>query len=192
MQTLESLVKDLEKIALEGGATSIKRIKPQDVVVAQWVRSKCHTGCRHYGKRFHCPPYSPTPEETRQVLQDYSEALLIEFANLERDKLREAKGPPMIHTTLYNMERAAFLKGYHKALVYEAGPCVLCKKCPAEELEHLTLSDKKLCKHPKEARPAMEAAGIDVYSTIRRAGFEIHVVTDRSEPFKVFGLLLLE
>jgi predicted metal-binding protein len=98
----------------------------------------------------------------------------------------------VIHTTLYNMEIAAFLKGYQKALVYEAGPCSLCKKCPAEELNHLTLSDKKLCKHPKEARPAMEAAGIDVYSTVRRAGLEIHVVRDRSELFKVFGLLLLE
>jgi predicted metal-binding protein len=192
MQTLESVVKDLENIAVEGGATAIKRIKPQDVVVAQWVRNKCQVGCRHFGKRFHCPPYSPTPEETRKVLQDYSEAVLVEFANLERDKLREAKGKPVIHTTLYNMERAAFLKGYQKALVYEAGPCALCEKCPAEELDHLTFSDKKLCKHPKEARPAMEAAGIDVYSTVRRAGLEIHVVRDRSEQFKVFGLLLLE
>jgi len=38
----------------------------------------------------------------------------------------------------------------------------------------------------------MEAVGIDVYSTARRAGFEIHVVREKSEPFKSFGLLLLE
>ena len=35
MQTLESTVKDLEKIALEGGATAVKLISPQDVVVGE-------------------------------------------------------------------------------------------------------------------------------------------------------------
>jgi len=192
MKTLEAVVKDLEASALEGGATTVKLISPQDIVVAQWVRNKCQIGCRHFGKRFTCPPYSPTPEETSQILQGYNQALLVEFANLQRDRLREEPGKSMVHKTLYNMEITAFLKGYQKALVYEAGPCVLCKKCPAEELNNLTPSDKKLCNHPKEARPAMEAVGIDVYSTVRRAGFEIHVVRDRAEIFKCFGLLLLE
>ena len=192
MQPLESLVKDLEAKALEGGATAVKLISPRDVVVAQWVRNKCQVGCRHFAKRFTCPPYSPTPEETIEVLRSYNQALLVEFADHYLDRLREEPEKSMLHHTLYNMEITAFLNGREKALVYEAGPCVLCKKCPAEELNNLTIFDKKLCSNPKEARPAMEAAGIDVYSTVRRAGFEIHVVREKSEPFKSFGLLLLE
>ena len=70
-------------------------------------------------------PFSPTPEETTQVLKSYSQVLLVEFANLELDKLLEAKGKPVIYTPLYNMEKFAFLKGYQKALVYKAGPCRL-------------------------------------------------------------------
>lgn len=192
MQTLQSIVKDLETIALEGGAAAVKLISPQDVVVAQWVRNKCQVGCRHFAKRFTCPPYAPTPQETAEVLQSYNQALLVEFADRYLDRLRQEPEKSMFHNTLYNMERTAFLSGYEKALVYEAGPCVLCPECPAEKLENPTIFDKKECLRPKEARPAMEAAGIDVYSTARRAGFEIHVVREKSEPFKSFGLLLLE
>ncbi|MDO8635308.1 MAG: hypothetical protein Q7R34_03555 [Dehalococcoidia bacterium] len=34
--------------------------------------------------------------------------------------------------------------------------------------------------------------GIDVYQTVRQAGFEIHVVREKSEPYTSFGLVLLE
>jgi len=192
MQILDSIVKDLEAIALEGGATAVKLISPQDVVVEQWVRNKCQVGCRHFAKRFTCPPYSPTPQETAEVLKSYEHALLVEFADRYRDKLREEPEKTLLHRTLYKMEITAFLAGYVKALSYDAGPCALCKECPAEKMENPNPFLKRECLKPKEARPAMEAAGIDVYSTAHRAGFEIEVVRDRSEPFKSFGLLLLE
>ena len=41
-------------------------------------------------------------------------------------------------------------------------------------------------------RPAMEASGIDVYATVRAAGFELEVVTTFDETIKTFGLLLLD
>ena len=192
MPKLEPLVKELDTLALEGGATAVKLISPQDVVVAQWVRTKCQFGCRHFGKRFTCPPYSPTPEETAKTLQSYHQALLVEFANLDREQLRHEPKKNMVANVLGSMERAAFLSGCERAFAYEAGPCVLCPECPAEKLENPNLFCKKECRRPKEARPAMEAAGIDVYSTVRRAGFEVHVVTDRAELFKCFGLVLLE
>lgn len=192
MPTLESIAKDLEAIAFEGSATGVKLINPENVVVAQWVRNKCQVGCPHFAKHFSCPPYSPTPQETIEVLRSYHKALLVEFGNRYRDRLREEPEKNLVHRTLYNMERTAFLNGYEKAFCYEAGPCVLCDKCPAEKLAAPSLFLKKECNHPKEARPAMEAAGIDVYTTVRRAGFEIHVVRDKSEPFKAFGLVLLE
>jgi len=192
MQKLDSIVEDLEAIALEGGATAVKLINPQDVVVEQWVRNKCQVGCRHYAKRFTCPPYSPTPHETADVLKSYKHALLVEFADRYRDKLREEPEKTLFHRTLYKMEITAFLDGYVKALSYDAGPCVLCKDCPAEKMENPNIFLKRECLRPKEARPAMEAAGIDVYSTARQAGFEIEVVRDKADPFKCFGLLLLD
>lgn len=188
----EAIVKDLEKIALEAGATGVKLVRPPDVIVAQWVRTKCQFGCHFFGKRFTCPPYAPTPKQTAESLRSYEKALLVEFANLYRDRLRADPRSHPIHDALYRMERVAFLSGYEKAFSYEAGPCTLCPDCPAEKLDKPNLFQKKECRRPKEARPSMEAAGIDVYQTVRRSGFEIHVVQHKSQPFKVFGLVLLE
>ena len=43
-----------------------------------------------------------------------------------------------------------------------------------------------------EARPAMEACGIDVYATVRRAGFEIDVVRTMEQCPNYFGLILVD
>jgi len=190
MQTLESVIKEVESIALAEGASTVKQIDPKDVVVAQWVRNKCQFGCQYFGKRFTCPPYAPTPDETLTSLKSYHRALLVEFPPRYISQMQSGKD--MIHNALSRMERTAFLSGYERAFGYKAGPCRLCKECPAEKLESPNLFCKKECKYPKEARPSMEAAGIDVYSTAHQAGFELNVVRSREEPFKSFGLLMLE
>jgi len=48
------------------------------------------------------------------------------------------------------------------------------------------------CRHPHDARPAMEACGIDVYATARKHGFTINVVRSHSDPQHYFGLVLVE
>ncbi len=191
MKEIELIVKELEEIALAGGATAIKRIEPKDVIVAQWVRNKCMFGCPLYGKRFTCPPYCSTPEETAAILSGYQDALLVQFSDLLREKQKVEPGRSMVHKVMYGMEKTAFLSGYEKAFAYKAGPCVMCVECPAEKLESPGPFYKKLCKLAKEARPSLEAVGVDVYGTARRAGFEIHVLRERTEKFKCFGLLLL-
>lgn len=47
------------------------------MVTAEWVRLKCQFGCGGYGRRLTCPPYSPTPERTRAVLDEYGVAILV-------------------------------------------------------------------------------------------------------------------
>ena len=48
------------------------------------------------------------------------------------------------------------------------------------------------CRHAEQARPAMEACGIDVYATARKHGFTINVVRTRRDPQHYFGLVLVE
>jgi len=189
---MEKIVKTLETIALEGGATAIKPISARDVIVAQWVRNKCSFGCRNFGNRFTCPPYAPTPKETADTLLSYHKALLVEFGKFHLDLLKKESALKMVQKVLNDMERTAFLCGYEKAYSYTAGPCALCPECSAQKIEDPNLFHKKECKHPREARPAMEAASIDVYTTVRNAGFELQVVENESQAFKFFGLLLLE
>jgi predicted metal-binding protein len=86
-----------------------------------------------------------------------------------------------IKETVADLEREVFLAGYYKAFSFGSGPCDLCEEC---NLEH--------CLHPYRARPAMEAAGIDVYATARGNGFSIEVVRDTSCPQNYYGLVLIE
>ena len=81
------------------------------------------------------------------------------------------------------LERHIFLSDYPKALGLGSGPCSLCRgPCAFDEG----------CTHPEKARPSMEACGIDVFSTVRAHGFEIHVVKSTDEKGHYFGLVLLE
>ena len=82
---------------------------------------------------------------------------------------------------LPELERAAFLAGFHKAFAMPSGPCFLRKTC-----------DLASCQHPELARPSMEACGIDVYRTARASGLPIEVYADVDAEENYHGLLLLE
>ncbi len=166
----------------ELGATDAKMIKPSQVVVRDWVRMKCRFGCDDYGKRLACPPFGPTPEEFRRVLSEYGSAVLLKFDTApHKSEKRVLAYEQGIHGMVVRMEREAFLKGYYAAFGLAAGPCPHCSECNLKE-----------CEHPDIARPSMEGCGVDVFATVRNAGFEIRVVQDRSEKPTFYALLLLE
>ena len=161
----------LRKQAMGLGALHAKVIPTQEVFTASWVRWKCRFGCDGYGSNRLCPPHSPSPDETRRMLDEYQRAILIHCAAY-----------PDVRPLIARLEREAFLGGFYKAFGFACGPCELCPACAFE----------KGCRHPEQARPAMEACGIDVFLTARRAGFPIEVVTSRSCRQNYYGLLLVE
>jgi predicted metal-binding protein len=155
------------------GAADAKIIAPATVVTAPWVRLKCQYGCGGWGRRLTCPPYSPTPEQTRNVLDCYSTAILVHIPG--DSKLRSIK------QIVSDLEREVFLDGNYKAFAFGSGPCDLCDEC-----------NLRFCEHSSQARPAMEAAGIDVFATARANDFRIDVVRDYSCPQNYYGLVLVE
>jgi predicted metal-binding protein len=159
----------LQKIT-DLGVREANIIDPKTVETASWVRWKCRFGCGGYNSSLMCPPHSPTPEETRKVLDSYKWAILFEAGRLDTKEVAT------------KMEPEVFLSGYYKALGLGAGPCRLCSSCAFDEG----------CRHPDEARPAMEACGIDVFATVRKHGFTINVVKTYKDPQHYFGLILIE
>lgn len=154
----------------ELGAVDARVIDPASIITAAWVRLKCQFGCGGYNGGLCCPPYSPTPDETRKVIDCYNRAIIIHC---------KANGDPKkISVTL---EREIFLAGFYKALALGDGPCRLCEKCNMEK-----------CIHPREARPSMEACGIDVYATARGNDLPIAVVTDRTCDQNYYGIILVD
>lgn len=155
--------------AKELGAKGAKIIPAKSIVTAEWVRLKCQFGCDCYGRRLTCPPYSPTPEQTGKMLSRYKYGLLI-----HGDEHTDISG------IIPALEKEIFLEGRHGAFGMGAGPCELCPKCP------------KFCKHPHEARPSMEACGIDVFSTARANGFPIKVLEATACKGDYYGVVLIE
>lgn len=166
--------------AVELGAGAAQIIRPDQVVVAEWVRLKCQYGCGGYGMCLTCPPHSPTPEVTRQMLRHYRQALLLRVEGTGWEE--EDRQCRRLNEVVAALERELFLAGYHQAWGMGAGPCTFCETC--------NLSGP--CRFPHQARPSMESCGIDVYTTVRQAGWEIEVVQTPEAPFRLFGLVLIE
>jgi len=164
------------RLAKEMGADGAKIIGTRNVFVRDWVFLKCKFGCDGFGERLTCPPRSPSPEITRRVVSEYACGLLMHF-------VRDPQSKKQINITKLaaELERKIFLDGYYKAWAMGCGPCLICRVCDLES-----------CRHPKDARPSMEACGIDVYATARKAGFPIQVVTDYDQISNRYALILIE
>ena len=160
----------LVRAALAKGALGAKVIDPATVETGEWVRWKCQFGCGGFGSSLVCPPHSPKPTETRKLLDGYKKGIFFESSLGETKKIAA------------ELERELFLAGHYKALGLGAGPCQLCEACAFDDG----------CRHPYEARPAMEACGIDVFATARKHGFTIDVVRSHDDPQHYFGLVLVE
>ncbi|HTY89663.1 MAG TPA: DUF2284 domain-containing protein, partial [Methanocella sp.] len=192
---LDLLEKELRDMALKSGASDLQFIMPSQIVTAHWVRLKCQFGCKNYGTRYTCPPYSPSPEDTRDVLDEYSKAYLIKyegflgFDEYPPVRLNDAMTDLSLHVckAIYEMERHAFLSGYYKAFSYGAHRCRRCDVCEV-------VQGGKGCRFPVEARPSLESAGIDVFQTAKNAGMYTEVVPDKvimkPEQLPTFTLLL--
>jgi len=154
----------------------VKVIDPRSIVTAEWVRMKCQFGCPGFGMSHCCPPHSPTPEVTRRVIDSYEKAILL------HRKLKRGERSKGFNETAVRLEIEIFLDGYYKAWSMGSGPCRLCKEC----------DPNGPCKHGYEARPSMEACGIDVFKTARGNGFPIEVVRTHEEERNIYGVILVE
>jgi predicted metal-binding protein len=162
------------------GMSRAKIIDVSSVVTGYWVRMKCQFGCGCYGTRWTCPPYSPTPEYTKNMLAEYSKGLLMQIEDIPAKK--EPKIRAQLEHCVADLERELFLDGYYKAFGMAAGPCRLCRTC---DITHY-------CKYPEHARPAMEACGIDVYQTARNNDFTLEVVKSEDVCCSYVALILIE
>lgn len=181
----------------------LRKIQASQVIIANWVRFKCRYGCPGYGKHLCCPPFAPSPDETRRVLAEYQVAVLAKFQakpdpNVDVKRTHHRLWSPVMqmHKTVFEMERRAFLSGCYKAFGMYALPCTLCETCVVEEKiesgDEISLQDSIKCRHKDMMRPSMEACGIDVFQTIKNAGYETRVLNEYHDQIEIFGMILLD
>lgn len=195
-ESIRNLLTNLQNIHKD-----FKLISTDLVVVSEWVRFKCRYGCPVFGQRLSCPPFSPTPEETRRLLAEYKTAVLVhsqtspdpDFTpNQSRQHMRDCR--TKLHTAIIEMERAAFLLGFYKAFAMGATPCTLCDTCVIREKSNNSRIDdfRALeCKHKDIMRPPMDAFGIDMFQTVKNAGYSIRVLKSYTDAADLYAMVLI-
>ena len=165
------------------GYTDFQWVEPKEVVVSQWVRTKCMFGCGNYGHNASCPPNVPSIAEVRQLFAEYSTMAIFHFSHaVDKPEDRHAwtRG---INQELLTLERELFLAGHYKAFLLCCDSCHLCDDCSGT---------RETCKIPRSARPSPEAMAIDVFATVRKVGFPIAVLTDYTQAMNRYAFLLIE
>lgn len=173
----------IEQKCIKHGFSDFKWIDPEKIVVSQWVRMKCLFGCNEYGQTATCPPNIPSVSECERFFRDYKEAIIFHFdKKVDKPEDRFA-WTRKINLKLLKLEREIFLSGFEKAYLLFLDSCNICQECPGEKEE---------CKEPKMARPTPEAMCVDVYSTVRKMGYPIKVLSDYSQKMNRYAFLMIK
>jgi predicted metal-binding protein len=154
------------------GFTCARVIKTSAIAVEPWVRLKCQFGCSNYDQSPSCPPYALDEVKMAATISRYKHALLVQGTPPSR----------IFHEKLLALEKVLFLGGHPEALAFGAGPCPVCPSCV----------NGGRCRFPEKLRPSLEACGVDVYETARRAGLQLKPVQHRLAYVKYLGLVFFD
>jgi predicted metal-binding protein len=198
LQTLIAAAEDF-------GADRAAPLPAVAVVVDERVNLKCRVPlCSGYGHNLMCPPAVMPAAATRDVLHKYGDALVVQLdipitqgcvdeqlsgktyadSRSDADQIEGLKESQNRFAHLMtDLERTAFKLGYRYAAAFSGGECVLCDECVGQD------SGEK-CRHPFEARPSMEAVGIDVVATAEAAGLSVELPAEDHPAWT--GLLLID
>lgn len=180
-----SLIQRLLKKGKNYGLTAIFPFSVDKIVVAEWVRLKCHYGCSRFGSNWTCPPATPDSAKVREILNEYEVALLLVgtkncsdfYLNNDRKRFSQVR----CWKGTISLERMLFLEGYYKAFSLVGECCALCKEC----------AYPNKCRFPQEKRPSVESFSIDVIGTLRNLGTTSKIATHINETYNYYGILLL-
>jgi predicted metal-binding protein len=183
----------LIRTAIKQGATEAKIIPAREIVLDERVILKCQVPlCNEYGRHLLCPPNSPSLAQFREALKKYSKALLLQLRT-PKDQLGTKSGESLkdaiyawaneLHEIVHGVEKLAQELHFTFAAGFIGGACKLCTPC-------VGVQSGRPCKHPFKARPSMEAVGIDVHLTARKAGLGFSFDIENEVVWN--GLVLLE
>lgn len=197
---------ELVKEALSLGATRVYLIKTEDVPIT-WKATLLCLDCKVSNiprmRRWSCPPYSRTPDETGNILKKYKKALLV---NLEcsfpplTNYNWNTKNPLIhiaqkifihllykrLHLMMIKLQKIAIKKGYG-AYGYGSSPCHACLICAHSW--YITGGYRGKCKKPHMFRFSAEASGIDLYSLAKLCGIPLEIPP--KEKMQLMSLILL-
>jgi len=205
----------LEKTALELGCAEAKVIPTDQIVVEDRVRLRCMIGCPTYGNNLRCPPYTPSVDTFRKILNDYSVAMVIrikppeisgellekyEPKDGEEFRLWDRYQDPVTETSTIWTDFSQIYKSMLMVLLeleraaFKQGHSLAtaffggkCMLCEKCNVEG------GICLNPLMSRFASEAMGINLLKTAKNADMELKFSTsDNPVPITPMAILLID
>ncbi len=176
-------IEQIDALVISQGFADFKWIDPQAIVVAYWVRMKCKFGCASYAKKATCPPNTPSVEDCQHFFEEYSRAIVLHFQMVAPDPAQRKTMNSRVNLELVKLENAIFMAGYPRAFMLLMAPCSICAECPPNRAD---------CTKPEIARPTPEGMAIDVFTTVRKLGYPIDVLTDTSQAMNRYAFLMID
>ncbi len=179
------MIKRLEKLkasALYLGGSDAKIILTEKIPIEDEIIDFCRDPlCESYGQSFYCPPYAMKPKELKTIIADYDNALVFKIDVASKILLSKARFNEFrkIYEIAAHLEAAAIEIGFSRSMGFAAGSC---KPVFCSEYQCQALVNGKTCRFSDIARPSMEAVGINVFKLARSVGWEIHKITEASDP----------
>ena len=182
-------IKTLLALADTAKAKGCREAEPlltREIVVDPRVRLKCRLNlCGQFGRNLMCPPKVWTLDETLAILTRYTFSLLMQITReAEPNEYQTVfdREKAAMNAIIVNLEQDAFRNGFSLAVGLGCGHCQLCQECADEDCP-------PVCRLPSQARPSLEAVGIDVEKTCAAAGLPAGFSPGR---VTLTGLLLLD
>jgi len=173
----------VEAVIRRHGLDDYRWINPREIVVSRWVRMKRMYGCGEYGRTAACPPFVPSVEECERFFREYRIGVVFHFRkSMERPEDRFA-WTRKVNLKLLELEKEVFCSGFQKAFLLFLDSCNICEECSGA---------RETCKEPRKARPTPEAMSVDVFSTVRKWGYPLEVLSAYTEAMNRYAFLLVE
>ncbi|MBN1175697.1 DUF2284 domain-containing protein [Candidatus Woesearchaeota archaeon] len=136
----------------------LSKLVSRDVfdVKKEQFRKMCEDGCSNYGKKYSCPPFSPSFEKFQNSFENFLVVMysinLNQLANFDYSDYQKLQiGNAVIKPRLEKYMRS--LENKTNTQFFSTGACRLCKPCKGKLGEP--------CAKPNDKRYSLEASGVD-------------------------------
>ncbi|WP_292466647.1 DUF2284 domain-containing protein [Methanolobus sp.] len=189
----------LEQKAKEYGASSVRLIPAEDIIVENKTILKCIFGCDGYGSQV-CPPFIPTVDEFRKMLGEYEWVLLVNWKSenifskeISENFVKYSIAPPedaeikqqhqdtvktvlkerkeIIQPGSIELEKLSWNLGYNTALATFPGKCTWCANSDYSGVN--CAGSDGACHHPTIRRPCIMGLGIRMDKTLEKLGIPL-------------------
>ena len=208
----------LEEKAKGMGANSIRLIPAENIIVENRTTLKCIFGCNGYGSHV-CPPFIPTVDEFKDILDEYEWVLLVDWKSENRfsreiseNFVKYSVSPPENGNTVkqhqqnlktvmrerkeriqpgsLELEKLAWSLGYNTALATFPGMCTWCANNDYSNVN--CAGFEGICHHPTIRRPCLMGLGVRMDKTLEKLGIPLQKFPMEDEIPSQYTLILLD